>query len=393
MPDYLHGVTVIEINEGTRPIRTVSTAIIGLVGTASDADADYFPEGKSVLITDLTEAISKAGTKGTLAAALTAIKQQTNAVTVAIRVKQDEDLADNNWDEQNGYTIGGSENGVRTGLQALLAAKTNHGVTPRIIGAPGLDTQAVTAEMVSIAQKIGAFVYAACQGATVSEAQSYVQNFGARELMLIDNNFIGFNSVSDQTETLNAVAYALGLRAKIDQEIGWHKTLSNVPVNGVTGVVYDRSFDLMSAATDANLLNEKKITTLIRQDGFRFWGSRTTTAEPLFAFENYTRTAQILKDSIGQAMLWAIDKPLSPGLASDIIASIDNKLKELTSQGYLLGGRAWYDESLNTPNTLKDGQLHISYDYTPVPPCEQLHLRQHITDTYLADFASRVNAA
>ena len=38
MPDqYHHGVRVLEINEGTRTIRTVSTAVIGLVATAPEA--------------------------------------------------------------------------------------------------------------------------------------------------------------------------------------------------------------------------------------------------------------------------------------------------------------------------------------------------------------------
>ena len=43
--DYHHGVRVIEINEGGRPIRTVATAIIGLVATGSDAD--LFIQGSS----------------------------------------------------------------------------------------------------------------------------------------------------------------------------------------------------------------------------------------------------------------------------------------------------------------------------------------------------------
>ncbi len=383
--DYLHGVRVIEINEGTRPIRTVSTAIIGFVATAPDADADYFPENKSVLITDVAEALGKAGKQGTLAPTLDAIKDQTNAICVVVRV-----TASDNEAEQNGYVIGGDVDGVRTGLQALLVAKTNHGVTPRILAAPGLDTQEVTAELVSIAQQVRGFAYAACHGATLSEAQNYRQNFGARELMLIDNNFTGYNAATHQTETLEATARAIGLRAKLDKEIGWHKTLSNVPVNGVTGTVLDRSFDLMSDSTDANFLNSKDITTIIRERGFRFWGSRTCSADPLFAFESYTRTAQVLMDTIGYAHQWAMDKPLSPGLASDIVAGVDAKIKELVTQGYLLGGGAWFDKKLNTKETLKDGQLHISYDYTPVPPLEQLFFRQHITDVYLVDFAKKV---
>lgn len=43
MSDYHHGVQVLEINDGTRVISTVSTAIVGMVCTASDADAETFP--------------------------------------------------------------------------------------------------------------------------------------------------------------------------------------------------------------------------------------------------------------------------------------------------------------------------------------------------------------
>jgi len=37
--DFLHGVEVIEIDDGPRPIQTVRSAVIGLVGTAPDARA------------------------------------------------------------------------------------------------------------------------------------------------------------------------------------------------------------------------------------------------------------------------------------------------------------------------------------------------------------------
>lgn len=43
LAQYHHGVRVFEISEGVRTIRTISTAIIGLVATASDADAAVFP--------------------------------------------------------------------------------------------------------------------------------------------------------------------------------------------------------------------------------------------------------------------------------------------------------------------------------------------------------------
>ncbi|RBF83593.1 phage tail protein, partial [Xanthomonas oryzae pv. oryzae] len=46
---YHHGVRVIEFSAGTRTIRTVSTAVVGLVATADDADATIFPLNKPVL--------------------------------------------------------------------------------------------------------------------------------------------------------------------------------------------------------------------------------------------------------------------------------------------------------------------------------------------------------
>ncbi|OPL29919.1 hypothetical protein B5L72_13950, partial [Pseudomonas aeruginosa] len=59
---YHHGVRVQEINDGTRPIRTIATAIIGLVATAEDADATAFPLDTPVLITNVHAPIGKAAT-------------------------------------------------------------------------------------------------------------------------------------------------------------------------------------------------------------------------------------------------------------------------------------------------------------------------------------------
>ena len=57
MADYLHGVRVLELNDGTRPIRTIPTAVIGLVCTADDADATVFPLDTPVLLTNVQTAV------------------------------------------------------------------------------------------------------------------------------------------------------------------------------------------------------------------------------------------------------------------------------------------------------------------------------------------------
>jgi len=387
--EYHHGVRVIEINEGTRPIRTVSTAVIGLVATADDADADYFPADKPKLITNVMEAIGKAGTTGTLSKALDAIADQTKPVIVAVRVPEGIDAAATTTNLIGTVTASGQY----TGMKALMAAESQFGVKPRILGVPGLDDQAVATELVSIAEQMRAFAYISAFGAaTKEEAVTYRDNFGSRECMVIWPDFLGWDTVANAETTLFATARALGLRAKIDEEIGWHKTLSNVPVNGVTGISKDIYWDLQNPATDAGYLNEAEVTTLINRGGFRFWGSRTCSVDPLFAFENYTRTAHVIADTMAEAHLWAVDKPMHASLIRDIIEGINAKFREWKALGYIIDGSAWYDDTVNDETTLKAGKLYIDYDYTPVPPLENLMFRQRITDRYLADFASQINA-
>ena len=500
--DYHHGVRVVEVNEGTRPIRTVSTAVIGMVATAPDAAAgvaaslfvdfaatgsgvtytsaaagtngngirvryldpaansatlavtvagnditvslatdatgvitstaaevatavngepdaaalvtaaedgsgagvvaalgyqnlaggedEPFPLDTPVLITDPRGATGRAGSEGTLARALDAIADQTKAMVIVVRVAEGADEA-----ETKTNVIGGTgATGKKTGMQALLAADQRFGVKPRILGVPELDDADVVSELIGIAQKLRAFVYASAgDSATMEEAAMYRQNFGAREVMVIWPDFTGWDTATSSTRNLSAVARALGMRAKLDNDIGWHKTLSNQPVNGVTGISADVFWDLQDPATDAGYLNSHEVTTLINRGGFRFWGSRTCTIDPLFAFENYTRTAQVLADTIAEAHLWAVDLPMHPSLVKDIVEGINAKFRELTRRGYILGGEAWFDAELNTPEVLKAGKLYIDYDYTPVPPLENLLFQQRITDRYLLDFADRVAAA
>ncbi|WP_211474660.1 phage tail sheath protein [Collimonas humicola] len=387
--DYHHGVRVIEKNDGTRPIRTISTAVIGLVATAEDADPAVFPLDTPVLLTNVPAAIGKAGTKGTLRRALDAIGMQTKPFTVVVRVAEGKDEAETISNVIGTTTAAGKF----TGIKALLAAQSKLGIKPRILGAPGLDTKAVTNALVAVAQKLRGFVYASAHGClTKEDAVLYRKDFGQRELMLIWPDFVSWDTATNADATISAVAYALGLRAKIDEEVGWHKSLSNIVVNGPTGISADVFWDLQDPATDAGFLNAKEVTTLINSGGFRFWGSRTCETPEFFYFENYTRTAQVLADTIAEAHMTFADKPLHPSLAKDLVESINAKFRDLIKRGYLIGGSAWCDSQFNEKESLKDGKLTIDYDYTPVPPLENLLFQQRITDRYLADFAAAVAA-
>ncbi|WP_054287162.1 phage tail sheath protein [Gulbenkiania mobilis] len=388
--DYHHGVRVLEITEGTRTIRTVSTAVIGLVAIADDADASYFPLDTPVLITDINTAIGKAGTTGTLAAALDAIADQAKPMVIVVRAKKGADEATTTSNLIGTTTA----EGKMTGMKALLSAQARLGLKPRILGVPGLDSLPVATELASIAKKLRAFAYVSAWNCkTKEEAVTYRENFGQREVMVIWPDFVNWDTTTNAEVVASAVARALGLRAQLDETVGWHKTLSNVVVEGVQGISRDVYWDLQDPATDAGYLNANEVTTLIRRDGFRFWGSRTCSEDPLFCFENYTRTAQVLADTMAEAHFWANDKPMHPTLITDILEGIKAKGRNLVTSNYLLGFDAWIDTAINEEEVIKAGGFYIDYEYTPVPPLENLMLRQRITGRYFVRLVTETATA
>ncbi len=139
------------------------------------------------------------------------------------------------------------------------------------------------------------------------------------------------------------------------------------------------------------MLNDGQVTTIIRMNGYRFWGNRTCSDLPEFAFESAVRTAQVLQDTIAEGLAWAVDKPMTRGLIKDIIETINAEFRSLKAQGRIIDGKAWFDPALNSQTDLASGKLTIDYDFTPAAPAENIILNQRITDRYYAGFADQLN--
>ncbi|HGF6439082.1 TPA: phage tail sheath C-terminal domain-containing protein, partial [Escherichia coli] len=60
-------------------------------------------------------------------------------------------------------------------------------------------------------------------------------------------------------------------------------------------------------------------------------------------FENYTRTAQVLADTMAEAHMWAVDKPITATLIRDIVDGINAKFRELKTNGYIVDGSCWFN--------------------------------------------------
>lgn len=169
---YHHGITAQELTQGILPMPNANISTIGLIATSTDADNEMYPADTPVLLTGITkDNIDKAGTDGTLKACLQTIRDITNPTIIIMRIT---DTA--NVDV----------------LDELLNCQTRLGVSPKILGAPEIDTPAIVRKLVGIAERRRAFVYASPRtdkGELITEKTAivaYRDTFGSRELHLID---------------------------------------------------------------------------------------------------------------------------------------------------------------------------------------------------------------
>ncbi|WP_047308778.1 phage tail sheath C-terminal domain-containing protein [Rhodopseudomonas palustris] len=137
LTDFLHGVETVVVDRGPRPIQTVRSSVIGLIGTAPEANDVAFPLNKPVLV-NRRQAAAMIGSTGTIPQAIDAIYDQGGALIVVVRVEHDDDE-----NEQMSKIIGGVDavTGDFSGIHVFRAAEAECGVSPMILIAPGFTHQ------------------------------------------------------------------------------------------------------------------------------------------------------------------------------------------------------------------------------------------------------------
>jgi phage tail sheath protein FI len=439
--------------------------VIGLIGTAPDADAAKFPLNTPVLVASRSE-MAGLGEAGTLQAALDLIYDQAGAVVVVVRVAEgvDETATINN-------VRGGINNttGAYEGVHAFLAAENEVGFSPRLLVAPGFTHQrtsngilsiavqtqgsgyttapAVTisggggsgatavavlgtganagkvvsftitnpgkgyttnptvtiaappsgvqavagtinrgtvrsevlAELLGIANRLRAHIIADGANTTDAAAIQMAGDFGSRRIYVVDPWVLRDGS------SVPASAGVAGLINKVDNERGFWWSPSNNEINGIEGTARAIDFTLGDYTSRANLLNEAKIATIIRSQGFRLWGNRTLASDPKYAFLSISRTADMVDESILRGHQWAVDRCITATYLEEVQESVRGYLRSLKARGAILGGDVWVDPDLNTPANIANGQVFFDYDFTGPYPAERVTFRSHLVDSYVVN--------
>lgn len=395
---FLHGVEVVEIDSGPRPIQTVRSSVIGLIGTAPDADAAAFPLNTPVLIAGSRKEAAALDTTGvglgTLPDAIDGIFDQAGAVVVVVRVEEGATPAVTLTNILGGVD---PDTGAYTGVQAFLSAEGVVGATPRILCAPGFTSERpedpetpgqflanpVVSELLGIADRLRAVIIADGPDTNDAAAIAYAGDFGSKRVYLVDPGvkvLAGGEIVSEP-----ASARVAGMIAKSDAERGFWWSPSNREMYGIVGTTRPVDFALGDPNARANMLNEKLVATIIRQNGFRLWGNRTLSMDAKWAFLSVVRTADMIHESLLRAHLWAVDRNITRTYLEDVAEGVNAYLRHLTAIGAILGGKCWADPDLNTPANLAAGKVFFDFDFTPPAPAERVTFRSRMVNDYFEE--------
>lgn len=397
MSEFLHGVEIIELDNGTRPIKTVKSSVIGLVGTAPKGPVNV----PTLIMGSKKDAVETFGpiTEGfTIPQALDAIFNQTGAMVVVINIA-DPEYHVNEENELDpslvtmGDVVGGvGSNGQNTGVQALLSAQTEVKVKPRLLIAPGFtherpegNANPVIAALNSVADTLKAIVIADCPNSNDKDVIAHRSDWGTPRLFEIYPWVKVYDKKTDTVTEVPASAHVAGLIAKSDNERGFWWSPSNMIINGIVGISKPIDFVLGEGNCKANYWNSLQITTIIQEDGYRLWGNRTTSSDPKWSFLSVRRTADMINDSILRAHMWAIDRNITKTYIEDVCEGVRAYLRQLQSEGAILGGDCWVDSSINTAENIKDGKVVFDFDFTPPYPAEHVTFRSSLVDNYITE--------
>ncbi|WPZ28196.1 phage tail sheath subtilisin-like domain-containing protein [Sulfitobacter sp. OXR-159] len=369
---FHHGTRLQESNETPVLVQVAQTAVVGLMGTAPDADPAKFPINTPVLLKGNPAAAADLGTAGTLKDAVDDVFDQIGAYTIVIRVEE-------GLDEAATMTNLVGDATQLTGVHALKKAEAQLGIKPRLIAIPGFTSgdgvtaNPVVAELVGVLDQLKAVAFVDGPDTTDEDALAYRELIGSQRVYVVDPKVLVWDAEADAYAARPASARFAGVQARVDTNLGFWHSLSNKNINGIGGASRTVTYGLQ-----ADYLNENHVGTIINMgSGFITWGNRAATEDDLWVFLSVRRTADFINEAIEKAYLEFVDKPFSAANLKFMLESGNAAMRTFKASGAILGGRVWIDETLNEPTEMAAGKITLSMEFEPPAPMEDIRFIAH----------------
>lgn len=230
----------------------------------------------------------------------------------------------------------------------------------------------VAAGLEALAGRLRAGVILNGPNTTNAGAVAYRADFDTDRVLIVDP--YGKFARGGSIVTIPSSAAIAGLQAVVDYEEGFWCSPSNHVIKGLLGTSRSIQHSMSDPSAESQYLNKNDVATIVRapSGGWKLWGSRVPSSDPMKKFWSVRRAHDTIIESIELAHEPFIDKPFSLQALTDIAETVNNALRRWKALGATLGGRVWLDPSINTKETWMSGKLYVSYDAEGPAPIEQI---------------------
>ena len=381
------GVNVTVSAEAARPIAVESTTPIGIAGYEevlenglhfymTTAKAFEALEAKYKAKKDASQAFKK----GSIYRALKGIEDQAVNTQIILSVftkDDDEDINDEITE-------------CKSAVTAFAKAKSRFGYNPNLIIAPGFSNEdAVKGEIEKVATRLKATGIVDLKAQDATAAIVKMGDFGTRRLVAAYPNVKVWDDETNAYVYEGQSARIAGMIAHTDgaSEFGYSDSYSNRVMIGVSGTEIDVDFELGETCT-ADELRAAKISTIIRESGFRAWGGETSDQDTIWQDLARVRIFDRISQACQKGVLFAIDRKASELYHAK--RSVSELLRQLVGAKVLLGYElSW--SAKNTDATITAGKFYLDVRMQNNPIVKQLTLDFIYVDKYGETLMNELN--
>ena len=378
------GLTINKVDTEPRPAVAADLSTIGLVVTAPNADAKYYPFNTPVLINSAdTKAQENLGATGSHKHQLDLINAQmsgfgASARIVIVRVKE-------------GANATATMTNLIGGIATLEEAESILGVAPRLIGVPGYTHQQsnpktanqVVAAMSSTLEKLVAHAVITGPHTTLQSYTDWRETFSSKRFIPVET-WVKVGVKADVTDSVGAV---LGMIVARDSANGGRpfKSAANRPMQGIIDVNRPIPFSTVDANTEGQQIlalnggiivkGEAGSVTSLGSGGFTFVGTDTASGDDLWRFYNVTRGRDYIHLMFLRTLRFYLGRfNLTGQTIEAILNTMKIALRDLHANGDILGYEVGFDPSKNQPENLRLGSLKVFFKAEEPPVLRQLSI-------------------
>lgn len=391
MSDPTFGISITRIDSEPRPPVWSDMSVVGVIGTAPDADATTFPVDTPVFMySDDAAKLTALGAAGTLKDALLLINSQLGEFQVAAKVVLIRVTEGADADATIANIVG---DGATTGLSAFLRAGPEIGVIPRLLCAPGFTSQrtapnanAVCAALPAICEKLLAHAVVDGPATTEQDAIDWRETISSQRLIPVDPAVKVYDNGVTVVQPASPAIVGIGVRRDHEKQGRPFHSWANQPIQGIVGPSRPVNFSLTDGATEGQRLLSANIGVILRGEmgvesaiasgGFVFIGTDNAGADDLWRFYNVTRGRDYIHLMLLRTLRTYLGKFNVTGQTIQaILNTMDTGMRNLKADGSILGYELKFTRDQNTPEELRQGRFTINFAAEEAPVLRYLGIQ------------------